>query len=73
MLVGLLTESEKNLLFEEQFTTDSYFNPVQDNNGNWIISQEEMSGCQNSEFIWVKSLPLIEFVPKEIDFPTNFL
>ena len=69
MMVGLLTESEKNLLFGQQFATDSYFNPVQDNDDNWIISQEEMSGCVNSEFMWVKDLPLIEFVAKVIDSP----
>ena len=69
MMVGLLTESEKNLLFGQQFAADSYFNPVQDNDDNWIISQEEMSGCLNSEFMWVKDLPLIEFVAKVIDSP----
>lgn len=69
MMVGLLTESEKNLLVGQQFATDSYFNPVQDNDDNWIISQEEMSGCVNSEFMWVKDLPLIEFVAKVIDSP----
>ncbi len=68
-MVGLLTESEKNLFFGQQFATDSYFNPVQDNDDNWIISQEEMSGCLNSEFMWVKDLPLIEFVAKVIDSP----
>ena len=69
MMVGLLTESEKNLLVGQQFAADSYFNPVQDNDDNWIISQEEMNGCVNSEFMWVKDLPLIEFVAKVIDSP----
>jgi hypothetical protein len=39
----------------------SYFNPIQDANDNWIISQEEVDQCS---FKWVKALPLIEYIPK---------
>jgi hypothetical protein len=63
ILVGILTETEKNSLIGKNFTDDSYFNPIQDNNGNWIISTEEINQCTNEEFIWVKNLTLIEFVP----------
>jgi hypothetical protein len=62
--VGLLTEEQKNQLVGQLYAPDSYFYPIQDINDNWIISQEEMNGCVNADFDWVKTLPLIEFEPK---------
>jgi hypothetical protein len=62
--VGLLTESQKNELVGQLYDEDSYFNPIQDANDDWIISVEEMEFCVNPEFIWVKTLPLIEYKPK---------
>lgn len=64
MQVGLLTLEQKEQLVEMQFTIDSYFNPIQDLNDNWIISIQEITQCTNPEFLWVKELPLIEFEPK---------
>lgn len=63
--VGLLTIEQKELLVGKLYSNDSYFNPIQDNFDNWIISIEEMQYCDNSEFIWVKDLELIIYVPKE--------
>lgn len=62
--VGLLTESQKNELVGQLYDEDSYFNPIQDLEENWIISVEEMEFCVNPEFQWVKTLPLIEYKPK---------
>ena len=62
--VGLLTESQKNELVGQLYDDDSYFNPIQDLEDNWIISVEEMEFCVNPEFQWVKDLPLIEYNPK---------
>ena len=62
--VGLLTESQKNELVGQLYDEDSYFNPIQDLEENWIISVEEMEFCVNPEFQWVKDLPLIEYKPK---------
>jgi hypothetical protein len=62
--VGLLTESQKNELVGQLYDDDSYFNPIQDDFDNWIISVEEMEFCVNPEFQWVKTLPLIEYKPK---------
>jgi hypothetical protein len=67
MEVGLLTLEQKEELVGQQFAPDSYFNPIQDINDNWVISQEEMNQCCNSQFLWVKDLPLIEYVPKITD------
>ena len=68
-MVGLLTESQKDSLIGQEFASDSYFNPVQDNDDNWIISQEEMNGCINVNFQWVKNLSLIEFEAKVLENP----
>ena len=70
-LVGLLTESQKNQLIGQQFSPDSYFNPIQDINNNWIISTQEMQDCVVQEFLWVKDLDLIPFVPKPSPIPPN--
>jgi hypothetical protein len=62
--VGLLTETQKDSLIGQLYDEDSYFNPIQDDFDNWIISVEEMDFCVNPEFQWVKDLPLIDYVPK---------
>ena len=62
--VGLLTENQKDSLVGQLYDEDSYFNPIQDINDNWIISIEEMEFCVNPEFAWVKDLPLIDYKPK---------
>jgi len=64
--VGLLTIEQKDLIVGQEYTTDSYFNPIQDLNDNWVISIEEMEYCTNVEFLWVKDLTLIEYVPKPV-------
>ena len=62
--VGLLTENQKDNLVGQLYDEDSYFNPIQDDFDQWIISVEEMDFCANPEFAWVKDLPLIDYVPK---------
>jgi hypothetical protein len=64
--VGLLTLEQKELLLGQLYTIDSYFNPIQDIADNWVISVEEMEYCDNPEFMWVKYLELILYVPKEV-------
>lgn len=63
MQVGLLTIEQKDSLIGQLWEDDCYFNPVQDGNGNWIISTTEMYGNINPDFTWVSTLPLIEWVP----------
>jgi hypothetical protein len=62
--VGLLTEVQKDELVGQQYTDDSYFNPIQDADDNWVISVEEMEYCTNPTFAWVKDLDLIPYNPK---------
>jgi hypothetical protein len=66
ILVGLLTLDQKNDIFEMLFDEDSFFNPVQDADDNWIISTQEIEFCTVDQFQWVKQLPLIEFKPKDV-------
>ena len=61
----MLTEEQATQLKGVEYTTDMTFNPIQDANGNWIISVEEVS---TSTIDWVKELPAIEYNPKVIDF-----
>jgi len=65
--VGLLTLTEKDSIVGQLYDEDSYFNPIQDLDENWIISVEEIEFCVNPEFQWVKTLPLIEYKPKPIE------
>ena len=62
--VGLLTETQKDSLVGQMYDEDSYFNPILDFYDNWVISTEEIEYNVNTEFIWIKDLPLIEYVPK---------
>ena len=60
-LVGLLSLIEKEAVDGKLYTNDSYFNPIQDTNANWIISTQEMNDTTNMDYLWVKQLPLIEW------------
>ena len=65
--VGLLTIEQKDKLIGQLYTEDSYFNPIQDADDNWIISVEEIEYCTVEQFILIKNIPLIDYVPKVIE------
>jgi hypothetical protein len=58
MKVALLTPEQAEQLRGKEVAANIYFNPVQDGNGDWIISLEEV---EQSTIEWVKELPLIEY------------
>ncbi len=62
--VGLLTQAQKNELVGQWYAPDSYFNPIEDADNNWVISIEEMEQCVNPDYLWVKDLDLIPYEPK---------
>jgi hypothetical protein len=64
MKVGLLTLEQKQSIAGQLYGEDSYFNPIQDINDDWVISTQEMEECVVEEFMWVKDLPLIDYEPK---------
>ena len=65
-LVGLLTLRQKDEIKGQAYSDDSYFNPIQDINDNWVISVEEIRDC---DLQWVKDLELIEYKPKPTPSP----
>ena len=62
MIVYQLTQEQADSLIGVEFIPDNYFNPIQDADGNWIISIEEVQQCSID---WVKLLPLITYKPIE--------
>lgn len=64
MIVHLLTEQQKDLLIGKYYFSNTLFNPIQDNNNNWIISQEEVLNAVYENVLWVKDLPTIEYIAK---------
>jgi hypothetical protein len=64
MQVGLLTIKQKNEIDGKQFALDSFFNPIQDKNNNWVISIQEMEQATIPPYDWVHELPLIDYQPK---------
>ena len=69
MIVYILTEQQKELIVGKEYIKDSYFNPIQDINDNWIISEEEVLTADNEDILWVKDLEQIEYEPKPIERP----
>lgn len=61
MKVVLLTIEQKTELEGVEFIEGNLFNPTQDINNNWIISEEEQRQCSIE---WLKLLPLSEYAPK---------
>jgi hypothetical protein len=64
MTVALLTFEQAEQITGMEFAPDNYFNPIQDVDGNWIISVEEV---EQTSIEWVKQLPLIEYKPIILD------
>ena len=62
--VRLLTISQKEALLNKQYRPNCLFNPIEDNNDNWIISNEEVVQCVNPTVMWINELPLIDFIAK---------
>ena len=61
MIVRQLTIEQKDFLIGKKWDLEQYFNPIQDANGNWIISNAEAIGCNTIE--WILSLPEITYTP----------
>ena len=61
MKVAIVTENQKNLLVGQRFNQNSYFNPVQDADDNWVISYEEIQQCSSPLFWWIKDLTPIDY------------
>ncbi len=69
MQVVKITQEQKDLLIGQTWDEVTFFNPTQDADGNWFVSQEEANGCNKPEFQWLKSCELIEHNPVVFNFP----
>ena len=63
MKVYKLTFGQKTSLENVKFFDGMYFNPIQDADGNWIISESEISQCDVPSLSWVKTLDQIDYNP----------
>lgn len=62
-----LTTQQAEILFGVEIQSGWYFNPIQDINGEWFISIQEI---QASDIEWLKDLEQSEFVaPENPDIP----
>ncbi len=64
-MVAIISNIQADELRGKEYAPDSKFDPFQDRDDNWLISEEEMKYCVNPEFLWVKELQLIEYNPKQ--------
>ena len=74
-MIAIITELQKDILVGKQFETDSYFNPIEDMNLNFVISEIEYYYCLglwyldelNAELIFIKDLTLSLYEPKIVE------
>ena len=70
MKVRQLTEEQKNLLEGKMYDGVQFFNPTQDADGNWFISNEEVVQTTNEEFTsWINDLTEIDYNPVVSELP----
>ena len=62
MKVAILTTEQKDILLNQEVLPKLKFNPVQDVNENWVISEIEVNGSTNPNFMWVKNLELTDWL-----------
>ena len=64
MEVVLITQEQKEQIEGRKFTVDSYFLPIEDADGNWVVSDIEQDLCTNPDFDWIKQCTRIEYKTK---------
>ncbi len=65
-MIAILTTEQKDQLIGQTYDGVCFYNPIQDINNNWIISEEEIN---QTNLEWLKSLPLTEYQPKPMEIP----
>ena len=64
MKVRQITIEQKDLLIAQTWDGVQYFNPTQDADGNWFISNEEVNGCTHEGVNeWIHELVEIDYNP----------
>jgi hypothetical protein len=70
MKIALLSIPQLRQLYHQELASGWFFNPIINKFGNVLITEEEINRITNSNFNWVKLLPLLD----ELDTrpPQNF-
>ena len=71
-MIAIITQQQKDILVGKTFDGTCFFNPIQDLNDNWIISEIEYYYCLGlwyldecpSELLFIKNLIASEYSPK---------
>ena len=61
--VAVVSKTRATKLKGKETTDDLLFNPVRDSLGRWCVSKEEIDQLDDSIYWYLKSLPLIDFIP----------
>lgn len=61
--VVVISKTRATKLKGKETTDDLLFNPVLDSLGRWCVSKEEIDQLTDSAYLYLKTLPLIEFIP----------
>jgi len=62
MLIGKLTIEQKESIEGQYFSENQQFYPQQLKDGEWYLGRIQMYSCVNPDFMWVKELPLIDWL-----------
>ena len=71
-MIAIITELQKEILVGKTYDGVCYFNPIQDSNDNWIISEIEYYYCLGLWYLdelqndlqFITTLSLSEYLPK---------
>lgn len=66
MIGYLLTAAQKNSLLGQEFKASTKFNPIQDASNRWVLTESQVTECDNPDFQWVKDLPQVDFLINRI-------
>ena len=71
-MIAIITELQKNILIGQTYDGVCYFNPIQDLNDNWVVSEIEYYFCLGLWYLdelqldleFITTLQLTEYQPK---------
>jgi len=71
-MIAIITTGQKDILVFQKYDGECYFNPIQDINDNWVISEIEYYYCLGLWYLdelqidleFITTLSLSEYFPK---------
>ena len=71
-MIAIITEQQKDILIGKTYDNVCFFNPIQDINDNWVISEIEYYYCLGLWYLdelqtdlqFITTLSLSEYLPK---------